>query len=98
MQTLKVVELSDLEYFVTYDLIASEPAVNVTSAIHTIRLHEVTHDNTTFIEWTSDYSSDATQEVIQDSKYKKQEAFEDLVQALASTKKQKTEPKSPKKK
>jgi hypothetical protein len=61
-------------------------------------LRHVTYDNSTFIEWISDYSNDATQEVIQDSKYKKQEAFEDLVNFLGSQKKQKVEKPAAKKK
>ena len=47
-------------------------------------LKRVSHDNSTFIEWVSDFSNDATQEVIQDSKFKKQEGFASLVKALAA--------------
>ena len=85
MQELRLAELSDLKYYVTYDLLASEPAVSVSSALHTIRLHRVTADNTTFLEWLRDFSTDATAEVVQDSKYKKHEAVADLVKALAAT-------------
>lgn len=41
VQQWKLLELSDLEHFLTYDLIESEPAVGVLSAIHTIRLRRV---------------------------------------------------------
>ncbi len=47
-------------------------------------LKRVSHDNSTFVEWVSDFSNDATQEVIQDSKFKKQEGFASLVKALAA--------------
>eukprot|EP00798_Chlamydomonas_sp_ICE-L_P023644 gene23644-9173_t len=62
VQTLKVVELSDLRYTITLDMIESEPAVSVMSKVQTLTLKRVTHDNTTFIEWFSDFSNDATQE------------------------------------
>jgi hypothetical protein len=44
VQSIKMLELSDLHYFVTYEVIASEPAVSVTSAVHTLRLRHITFD------------------------------------------------------
>lgn len=44
VQTVKLVELSDIEYFLTYDVISSEPAVTVTSAVHTLKLRRITFD------------------------------------------------------
>lgn len=44
VQTYKVLELSDLEHFITYDVIACEPPVSVSSAIHTINLRRITND------------------------------------------------------
>jgi len=78
IQKVKVLELSDYRYSVTYELVESEPPTRVLSAIHTITLRRVTENNTTFIEWISDFSSDASQEVIQDSRFKKLEGFSDL--------------------
>lgn len=43
-QLYKVLELSDLNHFVTYDVIQSEPAVSYSSAIHTIKLRRITFD------------------------------------------------------
>lgn len=37
-----IVRTADLKHFLTYDLIESEPAATVMSAIHTIRLRRVT--------------------------------------------------------
>jgi hypothetical protein len=82
--------LDDLSHSLTYELIAATPALTVSSAVHTIKLYPVTFDGTSLIYWSTDYSNDATQEVIQDSKYKKQEYFADLLQALGQNKKQKT--------
>jgi hypothetical protein len=50
--------------------------------IHTISLKEITADPTsTYIEWTTDFSSDATTHTVMDSSYKRQEAFKDLAAA-----------------
>ena len=76
--TLKISEISDLKYFITYEVITSDPPAPMTSAIHTIQLRRVTKGSAVFVEWVSDFSSDATLEVIEDSRYKKLEAFGDL--------------------
>ncbi|ORX94475.1 Bet v1-like protein [Basidiobolus meristosporus CBS 931.73] len=74
----KIIERSDIRHFVTYEAIESDPPISVLSAMHTFRLTRVTHDNSTFVEWVSDYSSDGGQAVIEDSRYKKQDGLEDL--------------------
>ena len=43
LQKYKIVEASDLLYFITYDLIESTPAIRFLSAIHTIKLRKVSH-------------------------------------------------------
>eukprot|EP00275_Glaucocystis_incrassata_P001808 EC124024.1.p1 GENE.EC124024.1~~EC124024.1.p1 ORF type:complete len:142 (+),score=16.61 EC124024.1:126-551(+) len=82
-QKVKILEISDAEYGVTYELIESDPPALILSAIHTIRLRRITKTRATFVEWVSDHSNDADQQVLQDSKFKKLEAFDDLAQALA---------------
>jgi hypothetical protein len=59
-------------------VISSEPASSVTSAIHTISLKKVSAQNATFIEWVTDFSNDATAEIVSDSRYKRLEAFANL--------------------
>jgi nucleoside-diphosphate kinase len=81
-QRLKLVELSDASTTLTYELIESTPAVKYMSAVHTVKLRRITHDNSTLIEFTSDFSKDADTAVIQDSKYKKLDFFKDLRTAL----------------
>jgi nucleoside-diphosphate kinase len=81
-QKLKLVELSDASTTLTYELIESTPAVKYMSAVHTWKLRRITHDNSTLIEFTSDFSKDADQTVIQDSKFKKLDFFKDLRTAL----------------
>ncbi|KAI8904496.1 hypothetical protein DFJ77DRAFT_480430 [Powellomyces hirtus] len=86
VQRYQIVELSDLAFFLTYELIESTPAVASSAAIHTIRLRKVTHDNSTLVEWESDFSSagDETASVVEDSRCKKREALADLAKALGA--------------
>lgn len=77
-QTLKCLEISELTRTITWEVIASEPAISYMSAIHTIALSKVTENNQTFIQFTSDFSSDAKSDVTEDSRYKKREAFQQL--------------------
>jgi hypothetical protein len=62
-------------------VISSEPASSVTSAIHTISLKKVSAQNATFIEWVTDFSNDATAEIVSDSRFKRLEAFTNLATA-----------------
>eukprot|EP00127_Corallochytrium_limacisporum_P001888 Clim_evm43s88 gene=Clim_evmTU43s88 len=82
VQMVKVIEVSELEYYVTYEVISSEPALKVMSSVSTMRLYRVSETNQTFMEWTTNFSSDADQEVVQDNKYKKLDAFNDLRKSL----------------
>ncbi|KAI8822430.1 uncharacterized protein EV422DRAFT_398128 [Fimicolochytrium jonesii] len=86
VQRYQIVELSDLSFFITYELIESTPAVLSAAAIHTIRLRKVTHDNSTLVEWESDFSASGndTASVVEDSRLKKKEALADLAKALGS--------------
>jgi len=82
-QTIRLVELSDLNYFLSFDLIEANPAAQFTSALHTIGLKRITSNNTTFVEWSVDFSSDAGAAVVQDSQFKRKDGLEDLVQAAS---------------
>jgi nucleoside-diphosphate kinase len=94
VQRVKLVELSESERKLSYELIESIPAVSVLSAVHTWRLRRVTHDNSTLFEFTSDFSKDASDAVIQDSKFKKLELFNDVRDALSKGKEKKEVKKS----
>eukprot|EP00466_Bigelowiella_natans_P002791 jgi/Bigna1/52777/estExt_Genewise1Plus.C_110101 len=74
-QTVKILEISDINYSITYDLIMAEPAVGFSSAVYTIKLQRVTENGSTFMSWSTDFSNDASQEILQDNKYKKLEGF-----------------------
>ncbi|KAG0205769.1 hypothetical protein BGX28_002692 [Mortierella sp. GBA30] len=86
VQEVKIVELSDLAHFVSFDFIEAQPPVGFMSALHTITLRKVTADNTTFVEWSAEFSSDAQLAVIEDSRYKRLEGLEDLAKAVAACK------------
>jgi hypothetical protein len=75
-QMLQLLEHSDAKYTVTWDVIVTEPACPVMSQVHTITLMRVTDVNHTYIEWHTDFSSDVTQAVDEDSKWKKLDSFQ----------------------
>jgi hypothetical protein len=52
--------------------------MHVTSVVHTISLKKITAHNTTFIEWVTDFSNDATAEIVTDSSFKRLDAFKNL--------------------
>mmetsp|Transcript_25379 Transcript_25379/g.40715 ORF Transcript_25379/g.40715 Transcript_25379/m.40715 type:complete len:189 (+) Transcript_25379:108-674(+) len=83
-QTYKVLELSDIHHTITYDLIESSPSVSFSSAVYTISLKRITESNSTFICWTTDFSNDAGQAEVQDSKFKKLEAFKYEIKNIIS--------------
>ncbi|KAJ3211119.1 hypothetical protein HDU67_004776 [Dinochytrium kinnereticum] len=82
--TFKDGTAKDLDHSVTYEVIESNPPTQVLAAYHTFRLKTVTHTNSTFVEFFSEFASgENTLNVVEDSKYKKKEALEDLAKALA---------------
>ncbi|KAJ8606001.1 hypothetical protein CTAYLR_010126 [Chrysophaeum taylorii] len=84
-QTVQIVELSDLVHFVTYQVVESRPAISYSSALFKIQLYEVTTADQVFVEWTTDFSNDASAAVIGDSRYKKHEGFKALATYLLET-------------
>ena len=74
----RVVEMSDVQRQVSYELIQTDATVNVSSVLHTIQLLEITESNETLISWTTEFSGDCDLHVYNDAKYKKLDAFKDL--------------------
>jgi len=82
-------EHSNLEHFITYSIINADPKLPYSSAVSTIRCWAVTSgefENSTFVRWTSRFSSDAKADVIEDAKYKRRDALNDLAKAAAAMK------------
>eukprot|EP00403_Amphidinium_massartii_P011706 CAMPEP_0178415390 /NCGR_PEP_ID=MMETSP0689_2-20121128/23526_1 /TAXON_ID=160604 /ORGANISM="Amphidinium massartii, Strain CS-259" /LENGTH=143 /DNA_ID=CAMNT_0020036707 /DNA_START=25 /DNA_END=456 /DNA_ORIENTATION=+ len=78
IQKIHLVEFSLLEMKVSWEVVESEPAAPTFSAVHTITCHKVTTTNQCFVSWSTNFSSDATPEVIEDAKWKKSDAFKQL--------------------
>merc|ERR1719469_935680 len=78
IQKVRQLGYSSLDMSVTWEVIESEPAAPTFSAVHTIQCHRITTTNTSFVSWTSDFSNDCTVAVVEDSKWKKADAFPQL--------------------
>jgi hypothetical protein len=76
--TVQIVEYSNIKNFITFEVIQASTPLPFSSAIHTISATRVTASDTTFVQWVTDFSNDATAAVIADSAYKKLEAFQNL--------------------
>ncbi|KAJ2894136.1 hypothetical protein IWW38_002662, partial [Coemansia aciculifera] len=82
VQTYRLIELSLVNNAFTYEIIDSNPAVAFLSAQHTITVTRVTANNTSFVQWSSDYSATGSEAAVLDAKYKKLEALADLEKFL----------------
>jgi len=72
---VRILELSELQHFVTWEMVECTPAVTVTSVINKIKLCRVTDMNATFMTWETEFSNDADMSLYQDQKAKKLEYF-----------------------
>ena len=63
---LRINEISDVRHSIAYQVISTEPVHQVTSIMGQIVLREVTFDNSTFVEWITDFSNDSDATVIED--------------------------------
>ena len=63
----------------------SEPASSYSSLVSTIRCYAITSgecEDSTFVTWSANFSNDATAEVIQDARYKRQAALANLANSF----------------
>lgn len=87
VQTVRVTELSErlpTKRSLGMELVFSDPHVPYTARTDLIILSAVTHGDrpAVYVELSSDFSSDASIEVIEDSKFKKRDFLDDLKRAL----------------
>lgn len=61
---IRLMEISDINNCLIYEVISAKPELEVTSIMGTIRLMRVTDTNQTFVEWTTSFSSDVTTGII----------------------------------
>jgi len=78
IQKIRQLGYSALDMSVTWEVIESEPAAPTFSAVHTIQCHRITTSSQCFLSWTTDFSSDCTVAVVEDAKWKKTDAFQQL--------------------
>ncbi|KAL8732975.1 MAG: hypothetical protein Q9166_002373 [cf. Caloplaca sp. 2 TL-2023] len=78
---IKQEEHSAIDHYITYSIIASQPALSYTSVLSTIRCYPITSgtgEGQTFVTWSANFSSDADAGVIEDARFKRKEALADL--------------------
>lgn len=78
----RIVEISDLQRMISYELIEADATVNVSSVLHTIQVFDITESGESMINWTTEFSGDCDQHVYSDCKFKKLDAFQDIRQVL----------------
>jgi len=82
--SVKQDEYSNIHHYITYSVISSAPELSYSMAVNTIRCYTITCGEmagNTFVEWSVKFSSDADAGVIQDARFKRQEALADLNKA-----------------
>jgi len=75
---IKVVEISELQHFISWELLETSVPIGVSSVINKIKLYRITDYNSTFMTWETDFSNDVDISVIEDNKYKKLEYFNEM--------------------
>eukprot|EP00441_Pelagodinium_beii_P041623 CAMPEP_0197650234 /NCGR_PEP_ID=MMETSP1338-20131121/30816_1 /TAXON_ID=43686 ORGANISM="Pelagodinium beii, Strain RCC1491" /NCGR_SAMPLE_ID=MMETSP1338 /ASSEMBLY_ACC=CAM_ASM_000754 /LENGTH=163 /DNA_ID=CAMNT_0043224591 /DNA_START=47 /DNA_END=538 /DNA_ORIENTATION=+ len=84
VQTLRVTEISErlpTKRSLGMEMVSSDPPVDYSSRMDQICLSAVTHGKTpsVYVEFSSDFSSDVSMAVLEDSKFKKRDFFDDLI-------------------
>jgi len=80
---LQLVELSDVQNCVSFEVISATPAVGFQSRIDTIRLRSVTETNDTFVEWNTEFSGKTGLDVLSDCKLKRVDDLHALSDSFA---------------
>lgn len=80
---IRINEISYPKYSIGYEVLSTSPPHLATSIQGQILLREITLDNTTYVEWITDFSNDADAGVIEDQRYKKLEFFSEMKKTLS---------------
>eukprot|EP01122_Echinamoeba_exundans_P015515 TRINITY_DN7391_c0_g1_i1.p1 TRINITY_DN7391_c0_g1~~TRINITY_DN7391_c0_g1_i1.p1 ORF type:complete len:168 (-),score=44.98 TRINITY_DN7391_c0_g1_i1:134-568(-) len=78
----RLIELSDLHYTATWELIESEPISETLAAISTLKCIRVTEDNSTVVSWSTDFSSDVPRDLVAFEQKSYQENLREIRKAL----------------
>ena len=81
--TNRIIEISENHRSFSYELVSATPQISYSSMQNHITLRKVTFDNTTFVEWVTDFSNDVDSHIVQDNKFKKVDYFKDLKKIFA---------------
>lgn len=76
--------LQAINHSITYGIVSSSETLSYTSQLSKITCHRITsgkHAGSTFVTWTAEFSNDASAEVIEDARYKREDALADLEKA-----------------
>merc|ERR1719285_880175 len=89
-QLIKILGISDLNFKVSWTLVSSEPAVSYSSAVHQVQCYRITTQLSekgpkTYFTWQTDFSNDASANLVADSSFKKKDTFKLMNQALSSS-------------
>jgi len=55
---IRIVELSDKQHFITWEVVEVNPPVGVSAVINKIKLSRVTDCDGTFMSWATEFSND----------------------------------------
>ena len=81
---VQLVEHSEITHTVLFDVVDAAPALGCMSQLHGITLQAVTSTDETLVEWVTDFTSDATAELVVDARFKRIEALADLIATVSA--------------
>jgi hypothetical protein len=84
VQRVRLLELSDHSRSLSWEIIESIPAISYLAATHRIAIKPVTDTNKSFVQAFTDFSKDASNEVLADSRFKKLDLFKSLAASTES--------------
>jgi hypothetical protein len=76
--TFRIIEISENHRSFSYELVSASPETSFSSMQNHVKLCKITYDNTTYVEWSTDFSNDVDSHVVQDNGFKKTEYFKDF--------------------
>lgn len=73
-----------INHSITYGIVTSSETLSYTSQLSKITCYSITsgkHTGSTFVTWSAEFSNDADVKVIEDARYKREDALADLEKA-----------------
>merc|ERR1712242_355104 len=79
----KITEVGERNHKVAYELIMTEPAIDVSNFVGEFALSAVTDSKSTFLEWSTEYTNDVSADFISDIIWKKRDMFDAMKEVLS---------------